>query len=48
MQSLKKLLNPLTIPYEYQYEILRMIDGDNLSMLSEDDFIEAFKLMERL
>ncbi len=44
MQSLKKLLNPLSIPYEYQDEILRMIDVDNLSMLIEDDFIEALKI----
>jgi len=41
MQKLKKLLNPLNIPYQYQDDILSMIDNDNLSLLNEDDIIEA-------
>ena len=41
MQKLKKLLNPLDIPYQYQDDILSMIDNDNLSLLNEDDIIEA-------
>ena len=41
MQKLKKLLNPLNIPYHYQEDILSMIDEDNLSLLDEDDIIEA-------
>lgn len=41
MQKLKILLNPLNIPYQYQDDILGMIDNDNLSLLNEDDIIEA-------
>jgi len=41
MQKLRKLLNPLNIPYQYQDDILSMIDNDNLSLLNEDDIIEA-------
>jgi len=41
MQKLKKILNPLDIPSEYQDDILSMIDNDNLSLLNEDDIIEA-------
>lgn len=44
MKKLKKLLNPLNIPYQYQDDILSMIDGDRLSMLIEDDYIEALEL----
>lgn len=44
MQNLKKLLNPLNIPYSYQDEILRLIEGDNLLMFGEDDFIDALNL----
>lgn len=41
MQKLKELLNPLNIPYQYQDDILSMIDNDNLSLLNDDDIIEA-------
>ena len=41
MQKLKKLLNPLDIPYQYHEDILSMIDNDNLSLLNEDDIREA-------
>lgn len=44
MENLKKLLNPLNIPYATQSEILRVIEGDNLAMLSESDFLDALKL----
>jgi hypothetical protein len=41
MQKLRKLLNPLNIPYQYQDDILSMIDNNNLSLINEDDIIEA-------
>ncbi len=41
MQKLRKLLNLLNISYQYQGDILSMIDNDNLSLLIEDDIIEA-------
>lgn len=44
MQKLKKLLNPLNIPYQYQDDILSMIDNDNLSLLNDDDIIEALNI----
>ena len=44
MQKLKKLLNPLNIPYGIQDELLQAIDGNYLLGLGEDDFIEAIKL----
>ena len=44
MNKLKKLLNPLNIPYGIQDELLQAIDGNYLLGLGEDDFIEAIKL----
>ena len=44
MQKLKQILNPLDIPYTIQSEILRVIEGDDLLMLSEPDFLNAIKL----
>ncbi len=44
MNKLKKLLNPLDIPYETQSELLRVAEGDDLLMLSEPDFLNALKL----
>lgn len=44
MQKLKQLLNPLNIPYASQSEILRVIEGDDLLMLSELDFLNALEL----
>lgn len=44
MNKLKKLLNPLDIPYATQSEMLRVVEGNSLLMLSEDDFLNALKL----
>jgi len=44
MNKLKKLLNPLDIPYGIQDELLQAVNGNYLLGLGEDDFIEAIKL----
>ena len=44
MHKLKKLLNPLNIPYATQSELLRVTEDNDLLMLSEPDFLNALKL----